>query len=104
MRGAQADLRAARAAILAGRAAEALQHLDRFAERLGRLPPDPETRADLQAGIHELRILADATLRGAQEGAAQVRAIVEAARMLQTYDHDGRRKVQSIVALEPRRY
>lgn len=97
-------LTTARAAIIAGNAPLALESLDRFNQAAAQTPPDAATRVMLQSRIAEMRDLAEAAQRGSKLAIDQVRAIVEAARSLQTYDDAGQRHVSSIVAHEPRRF
>lgn len=97
-------LAAARKAIIAANAPLALDHLDRFAAHASQNPPDPATRKALQSDLTQLRGLADAALEGAKSAVAQVQAIIESARSLQTYDDQGQRKVASVVAPAPRRF
>ena len=52
----------------------------------------------------DLRTLAQASLKGAQQAAEQVRAIVQAARSLQTYDSLGQRHVNETRANAPQRF
>ena len=64
----------------------------------------PEAREMLEPALAELRDLAQAALQGAQQAAEQVRAIVQAARSLQTYDSRGRRHVTTTQANLPQRF
>ncbi|MFV0384685.1 hypothetical protein [Paracoccus sp. (in: a-proteobacteria)] len=98
------QIAAARAAIVAGHAQLALDHLDRFAAQAQKSPPDAAAREALQAQIAEMRELAEAALQGAKSAVAQVQAIIETARSLQTYDDAGHRRIASVVANQPRRY
>lgn len=52
----------------------------------------------------QIRSLAEASLAGARQAAEEVRAIIRAARSLQTYDEVGRRNVTAVVATAPQRF
>lgn len=100
----QRHLAAARAALIAGKAPAALESIDRFMNAARKTPPTREQGSKLETQISELRMLADAGLEGAKSAAGQLRAIVETARSLQTYDDAGQRNVKTVVAPLPRRY
>lgn len=93
-----------RAALLAGDAPMALDAIDALARTAARKGIDAPTREALEPGLADLRALAEASLRGAQQAAEQVRAIVQAARSLQTYDSLGRRTVSETRANAPQRF
>ncbi|MBM3606323.1 MAG: hypothetical protein FJX25_16850 [Alphaproteobacteria bacterium] len=83
-------------ALLCGDPHAALARIDDLMQRAARRGIDPETRDGLEPLMEELRELAQASLHGARQAAEQVRAIVQAARSLQTYDSQGRRHVTSM--------
>lgn len=93
-----------RAALLAGDAPTALEAIDGFARTAARKGIDAPTRDALEPALADLRGLAEASMRGAQQAAEQVRAIVQAARSLQTYDSLGRRTVSETRANAPQRF
>lgn len=93
-----------RAALMAGEAGAALAAIDDLTRTAARRGLDEATRAALEPVLEELRALAQASLRGARQGAEQVRAIVEAARSLQTYDCEGRRTVNETRAPAAQRF
>lgn len=97
-------LAAAKAAIIAGdpdRATSAITDFAALARRKGIPAAD---RALLESRIAEMRDLAEISLRGARQAIEEVRAIVEAARSLQTYDDSGRRHSASTAAPAPHRF
>ena len=63
-----------------------------------------EERAQAETSLSEIRDLAQASERGARQAIEQIRAIVEAARSLQTYDSAGRRHATSTTARAPHRF
>jgi hypothetical protein len=63
-----------------------------------------EERAQAETSLSEIRDLAQASERGARQAIEQIRAIVEAARSLQTYDSAGRRHATSTTAPAPHRF
>lgn len=98
------QLDAARSAIVAGTPHEALEKIEEFSKDFARKPPDRAIRDTLEAHVAHIRDLAEASLKGAHMAADQVRAIIDAARSLQTYDDAGKRRSASIVCHLPRRY
>lgn len=90
--------------LLAGDAEAAAAALDTMLGQLGNAVPDAEGRAALEAGLAELRALAAAMQQGAQEAINEVRAAIQAAQSLQTYDRTGRRLTAPVRAPLPRRY
>lgn len=98
------QLATTKAAIMAGRAEDAVAGLDRLVTLLRRNPPGPERRASLEAKLTELRGLAEAALTGARSAAEQIQALVQAARSLETYDRRGQRKIADTATAQPRRY
>lgn len=97
-------LSAARAAIIAGDSAGALTCIDEFVAIANRRGLAAIDRPRLDAEIAELRLLADASLRGARQALDDVHAIVVAARSLQTYDDQGCRHSASTTAPAPHRF
>lgn len=93
-----------RTTLIAGDARAALTAIDGLSQAAARAGLDDEARTRLEPELAELRMLALASLAGAQQAAAQVRAIVEAARSLQTYDSLGRRNVTPTQAHMPQRF
>lgn len=93
-----------KAALLGGNAAGALIQIDDWMRVAARKGLDPTTKEQLEPAVAELRALAQASLDGARQAAEQVRAIVEAARSLQTYDSFGRRLVTATRANAPQRF
>ncbi|WP_411837929.1 hypothetical protein [Paracoccus sp. ME4] len=93
-----------RAALLAGNPQAALSALDEMTRIAARKGIDAATRDALEPAMAEIRMLAQASLKGAQQAAEQVRAIVMAARSLQTYDSLGRRTVSETRANAPQRF
>lgn len=93
-----------RRAILSGNAAAALAGIEDFGRSAARHGLSTAERAEVEPQLAQLRRLAEASLAGAQQAAAEVRAIVQAARSLQTYDEVGRRQVAGVVAAVPQRF
>lgn len=93
-----------RAALLSGDAQGALAGIDALVAAAARRGIDPALRDGLEARLEELRLLAQASLTGAQQAADQVRGILQAARSLQTYDSLGRRMVTATQADAPQRF
>lgn len=93
-----------RAALLSGDAQSALTRIDDLTRSAARHGISPDDRARLEPALAELRDLAQAALQGARQAAEQVRAIVQAARSLQTYDSLGQRHVTTTRATPPQRF
>ncbi|WP_265501583.1 hypothetical protein [Paracoccus beibuensis] len=93
-----------KASLLCGNAAGALTQIDEWLRIAGRKGLDPAAKERLEPVVTELRALAQASLDGALQAADQVRAIIEAARSLQTYDSLGRRLVTATRANAPQRF
>jgi len=93
-----------RAALIAGDARAALKAIDALLQAAARTGIDDTARIRLEPELAELRVLALASLAGAQQAAEQVRAIVQAARSLQTYDSHGQRNVTQTQAHAPQRF
>lgn len=93
-----------RAALLAGDPQAALARIEDLVRTATRHGIDAGTRQALDPALSELRDLAQASLAGAQQAADQVRAIIQAARSLQTYDALGRRTVTATRAASPQRF
>lgn len=93
-----------RAALLSGDAQAALARIDDLVRSAARQGVAPDARETLEPALAELRDLAQAALQGAQQAAERVRAIVQAARSLQTYDSRGRRHVTTTQANLPQRF
>ena len=93
-----------RAALVAGTPYAALDAIDELTRNAGKADLDDTARHSLEPALEELRILAQASLKGAQKAAEQVRAIVQAARSLETYDSSGRRNVNETRANTPQRF
>lgn len=98
------QIAAAKAAIMAGQAGKALEDVDHLMQLLQSHPPSAADRVRLQARLAELRDLAEAALTGAQAAAADMQAILQAARCLETYDQCGTRRLADSASTEPRRY
>lgn len=96
-------LKQAREAVIAGDAARAMAAIEKLS-KAGEMRVDDAARPNLQRQVEELHQLALAAQKGARMAIDQVRAIVEAARSLQTYDSVGARRVAITVAPVPRRY
>lgn len=93
-----------RTALILGDAPGALAAIDELTRVAARSGLDEAARDRLEPGLAELRALAQASLTGAQQAADQIRAIVQAARSLQTYDSLGRRTVMPTRAVAPQRF
>ncbi|MDO6667860.1 hypothetical protein Q4511_02905 [Paracoccus sp. 1_MG-2023] len=93
-----------RAAILSGNPTAALAGIEDFARQAARHGLDDATRAEIHPQMAQLRRLAEASLQGARQAAEEVRAIIRAARSLQTYDEIGRRTATTVVASAPQRF
>ncbi len=93
-----------RSALMAGNAQAALAGLDELTRIAARKGIDAPTRDLLEPALADLRALAQASLKGAQQAAEQVRDIVQAARSLQTYDSLGQRHVNETRANAPQRF
>lgn len=93
-----------RAALVGGDPQGALLAIDALVAAASRRGIDAATRDSLEPALEELRVLARASLTGAQQAAEQVRAILQAARSLQTYDSLGRRMVTATQADAPQRF
>lgn len=93
-----------RKALLSGDAQSALARIDDLARLAARHGIDAPTRTLLEPALAELRDLAQASLSGAQEAADQVRAIIHAARSLQTYDSLGRKLITATRPNLPQRF
>ncbi|MDP5308776.1 hypothetical protein [Paracoccus spongiarum] len=65
---------------------------------------EPADKARLDAELVELRVLAEASMKGARQALDEIQAIVAAARSLQTYDDRGCRQVASTAAPAPHRF
>ena len=97
-------LNAARAAIIDGDPDNALKNIALFTDRVGGAPLSEVERARVEPQIAELRMLAEAAQEGAQSALDQVRAIIQAARSLQTYDSGGKLRVNMVAQDPARRY
>lgn len=97
-------LNAARAAIIGGDPIAALKNIEVFMGLTAGLPVSDIERTGLEARIAELRMLAEAAQQGAQSALDQVRAIIQAARSLQTYDSGGKLRVNMVAQDPARRY
>ncbi|WP_410216846.1 hypothetical protein [Paracoccus sp. (in: a-proteobacteria)] len=93
-----------RTALLRGDIQGALGCLDEMTAQVARHGIDDATRERLEPALTDLRELAQASLQGARQAAEQVRAIVQAARSLQTYDSRGHRLVTATQAASPQRF
>jgi hypothetical protein len=93
-----------RMALLSGDPQAALVRIDDLVRIAARHGVDAPTRQMLEPALAELRELAQASLSGAQQAADQVRAIIHAARSLQTYDSLGRKLVTATRANLPQRF
>ncbi|MDO5706210.1 MAG: hypothetical protein Q4G49_14260 [Paracoccus sp. (in: a-proteobacteria)] len=104
MSSAAAKLNRARAAIIDGRAQEALSMIESFVRALEEGRVDRSERDRLEVILTELRALALAAQSGAQSAMDQIAEIVQAARSLRTYDSTGRHHVATISPEAPRRF
>ncbi|WP_022707080.1 MULTISPECIES: hypothetical protein [Paracoccus] len=103
-RGTGRQLAAIRAAILSGNAPAALRAIEEFGRLAARQGLSEADRAAIEPQVMQIRSLAEASLAGARQAAEEVRAIIRAARSLQTYDEVGRRNVTAVVATAPQRF
>lgn len=97
-------LAAAKSAVIAGKSDTALTIIEEFSDLALRNGISAAERPILEARLAEIRLLSEASLRGAQMAIAEVQMIVTAARSLQTYDDSGRLQVATTVAPSPRRF
>ena len=97
-------LDAVQQAIISGDAALALARIEALAGRFQRDRPDAETRAEIERSLLHLRRLAEDSARGTQRAIAQIKDILQNARMLQTYDQAGRRQQTPTNAVLPQRF
>lgn len=81
-------LAALKAAIIAADTAKAMDILEELPKIIRNSPPDDHPA--IEARLPELRMLADASARGAHQAFDQMRAILKGARSLQVYDASGR--------------
>ncbi|RJE80893.1 hypothetical protein [Paracoccus sp. JM45] len=93
-----------RMALLSGDAQSALVRIDDLTRLAARHGIDAPTRSLLEPALADLRDLAQASLSGAQQAADQVRAIIHAARSLQTYDSFGQKLVTATRSNLPQRF
>jgi hypothetical protein len=93
-----------KSALLLGDPAAALARIEDLTRSAARKGIDPDAHHLLEPAMTELRDLAEASLKGALQAAEQVRAIVQAARSLQTYDSFGRRRETRTRANLPQRF
>ena len=84
-------LEAVQQAIISGDSALALARIEALARRFERDRPGPDVQAEIERSLLHLRRLAEDSARGTQRAIAQIRDILQNARMLQTYDHRGQR-------------
>ncbi|MDO5612985.1 MAG: hypothetical protein Q4G14_07055 [Paracoccus sp. (in: a-proteobacteria)] len=97
-------LNRARAAIVDGRPAEALNIIESFVRAIEDDRIDSDQRDRIEAMLIELRTLAQAAQSGAQAAMDQIADIIQAAQSLRTYDSAGRRQVATITTEAPRRF
>lgn len=97
-------MKAAKAAIMAGKAQDALIETERLLALVAQQPPEPKQAERLEMRLAELRGLAEAALTGAQSAADQMQAILQAARALETYDSRGQRKIADTATTKPHRF
>ncbi|MBU3029200.1 hypothetical protein [Paracoccus marinaquae] len=97
-------LAAAKSAVIAGQVDRALALIGDFADLATRTGIPAAERARFEARLAELRVLAEASQQGAQRALEDVRAIIQAARSLQTYDDNGRRQTAVTAAPPPHRF
>jgi hypothetical protein len=93
-----------RLSLLSGDPQSALLRIDDLVRIATLHGVDAPTRKLLEPALVELRDLAQASLSGAQQAADQVRAIIHAARSLQTYDSFGRKLVTATRSNLPQRF
>lgn len=91
-------------AIISGNAALALDRIEALARRFERDRLEPEAKADIESNLLHLRCLAEDSARGTQRAIDQIKDILQNARMLQTYDHAGRRRQTPTNAAIPQRF
>ena len=84
-------LGAAKAAIIAGDSSATMAKIDEFVKLAQRRRIAEEDRALFEGKIAELRQLAEASARGTRIAIDLVKASIEAASSLQTYDEAGRK-------------
>ena len=97
-------LDAVQQAIISGDAALALTRIEALAKRFERDRPDPDAKAEIERTLLHLRRLAEDSARGTQRAIAQIKDILQNARMLQTYDHTGQRRQTPTNAAMPQRF
>ena len=98
------DLAQIRSALILADPDKALGYLRKFMLSVQADGVSAADRPRLEAELTELRVLADASLRGARQAFEAVQTIMQAARTLQTYDRAGRRHASSTAANSPRRF
>lgn len=96
-------LAALKAAVIAADAPAALACLGDL-DRIARRGLGDADRAAAEPLLAEIRDLAEASDRAAHAAIDDVRAILQAARSLQTYDAGGRRRAASTAAPAPHRF
>lgn len=98
------QIRTTKASIMSGQAEKAAKDVEHLMHLLRKHPPAPEDIDRLEATMAELRCLAEAALEGARAAAEQMHALLQGARLLETYDNLGQRKVTDTAAPQTRRY
>lgn len=101
---ARALMEKTRRALIDGRSELAFRCLSDMITALESEGIAPDSLADLESELAELRNLAAAVLSGQRQAVDFLRAAVEAARSLQTYDRTGRRQVTPITDHPARRF
>ncbi len=96
-------LTALKAAVIAADAPAALACLDDL-HRIARRGISDADRAEAAAALARIRHLAEASDRAARAAIEDVRAILHAARSLQTYDSSGQRQATPTASPVPHRF
>lgn len=98
------QIRITKASIMSGQAGKAAKDVEDLMHLLRRHPPEPDEIDGLGVRLAELRLLADSALEGARSAADHLRALLQTARLLETYDNLGQRKVTDTAPPQTRRY
>jgi hypothetical protein len=98
------QIRVIKASIMSGQAEKAAKDVENLMHLLRRHPPERDEIEGLEAALAELRFLADAALLGARSAADHLRTLLQTARLLETYDNLGQRKITDTAPPQTRRY
>lgn len=96
-------LEALKTAVITADAHAALACLEDL-EQIARRGLDDADRAAFEPKLAQIRELAEVSGRAARDAIDEVRAIIQAARSLQTYDASGQRQAASTAAPAPHRF